>query len=85
MEEDDKDPEQVGGEAAGVWLFLQSWRKFGVTLWCLFVGGYPTHGTGPGGFLGTGGAATYGEASTVEVGQYMVVHLGGGGKRGGGV
>ena len=49
------------------------------------MGGYPPHGTGPGGFLGLGGAATDVESSTEEAGRKVVVHLGGGGESGDGV
>ena len=49
------------------------------------MGGCPLHGTGPGGFPIPGGSATDVEAATLEVGREMVVHLGRGGNRGGGV
>ena len=44
------------------------------------MGGYPPHGTGPGGFPVPGGAATDREAATVEARQEVGVNLGGGGK-----
>ena len=49
------------------------------------MGGYPPHGTGPGGFPRPGVMATDRAAATAEVGRKVVVHLGGGGERGGGV
>ena len=49
------------------------------------MGGYPPYGTGPGGFPIPVGTATDGAAATAEVGQKVVVHLSGGGERGGGV
>ena len=50
LEENYEDPEQGGGEAAGVRIFIQSLRLVGVDFWCGDVGGYPPHGTGTGGF-----------------------------------
>ena len=66
MEENDEDPEQGGGEAAGVRLFLQSLRPVDVALRCRDVGGYLPHGMGPGGFPRPGGAATDGAAPAAE-------------------
>ena len=54
---------------------------FGAETWAVT----PPHGMVPGGFPGPGGTATDGAATTEEVVQYMVVHLGRGVKRGGGV
>ena len=51
----------------------------------LHVGGYPPYGKGPRGVPVPGGKDTYG-ATPAEAGiQEVVVHLGGGGNRGGGV
>ena len=36
-----KDPEQVGDEAGGVWIFLSSRRTISVALQCRDVCGYP--------------------------------------------
>ena len=58
LEENEEDPEQGGGETAGVQIFLQSRCPYGVDLGNRDVGGYPLYGTGPGGFPRTGGAAT---------------------------
>ena len=85
LEENVKDPEQGGGEAAGVRIFLQIRHPVGVDFWCGDVGDYPPHGTGPGGIPISGGAATDGADATVEVGRKVGVHLGKGGERGGGV
>ena len=85
MEEDDDDTEQVGGEAAGVRLFIQIRHTVSVSLWCGDIGGYPPHRTGRGGVPGPGGAATDGEAPTSEVIWEVGVHLGGGGKSGDGI
>ena len=54
-----KDIEQGGGEDAGVQIFLQGHRTVGVAIHCVDMGGYPPHGTGPGGFPGPGGADNY--------------------------
>ena len=80
LEEDYEDPEQVGVKATGVRVFLKSRRTVGVSLWCGYVGGYPPHGTGPGGFLGPGDVATDGAAPTEEARWEVGVHLGGGGE-----
>ena len=48
------------------------------------MGGIPPHGTDPGGVPIPGGTATGGAADTVDVGRKLGVHLGGGGKIGGG-
>ena len=85
LEDNAEDIEQGGVKAAGVRIFLQSHCPVGVVLWCGDVGGYPLHGTDPGGFPRPGGAATDGAATTEEVGCKVVVHLGGGGERGGGI
>ena len=65
MEENGKNPEQGGGKAAGVRIFLQSHCPYGVALGKGDVGGYPLHGTGPGGFPRAGGAETDRAAYTV--------------------
>ena len=80
-----KDPEQGGGEAAGVQIFLQIRRPVGVYLQCGDVGGYSPHGKGPGRFTITGDVVTDRAAVTAEVGRDMGVHLGRGSERGGGV
>ena len=49
------------------------------------MGGYPPHGTVPGGFPIPGGAATERAAVTAEDGRKVGVHLGGGDEIGGGV
>ena len=85
FEENGEDPEQGGEEAARVRIFIQIRHPVSVSLRDLDVGGYPPHGTGPGGFPRPGGAVTDGEDAMVEVGRKLGVHLGGGGKRGGGV
>ena len=49
-----EDPEQGGGEASGVRIFLfKAFRPVDVDLRSKYVGGYPPHGTGPGGFPNT--------------------------------
>ena len=48
------------------------------------MGGYPSHGTGPGGFPRPGDAANDGSDATAEVVCKVVVQLGGSGKRVGG-
>ena len=85
LEENDKDPEQGGGKAADVWIFIQIRRPVGVALLCVYVSVYPRYGTGPESFPISDVAATDGVADMAEVRQYMGVHLGGGGKKGGGV
>ena len=55
MAENIKNPKKEGGEAAGVRVFLQSLRPIGVALWYRDMGGYLTHGTGPGWFPIPGG------------------------------
>ena len=84
LAENVEDPEQGGGESAGVRIFLLSHRPISVDLWCRGVGDYPPHGTSPGGFPRLGGAETYGAAAMAESGWKLVVHLNGGGERGGG-
>ena len=69
LEENDQDPEQGGGEAVVFQIFLQSCHPVGISLQCGEVGGYPLHGTGPGGFPIPGGAVNYGAAATAEVGR----------------
>ena len=82
VEEDDEDPYQGGGKAAGVRIFLQRRRSVGATLRCRDVGGYPPHGTGPRGFPGPGGAVIYG-ADPAAVSIWEVgLHLGRYGKVG---
>ena len=51
--------------------------------WCRDVGGYPPHGTGPGGSPGPGGAAADGAAPVAEAIQEVDVHLGDSGESGG--
>ena len=70
------------GAAPGVRIFLHSRRTVGVDIWCVDVGGYHPHGTGPGGFPGIGGAATDRVAPIAEVIRGVGVHLSGGGRRG---
>ena len=77
-----KDIEQGGGEAVAVHIFLQGHRTVGVDIRCVDMGGYPPHGTGPGGFPRPGGAATYGVYSTAEAVRKVGVHLDRGSKRG---
>ena len=48
LEKDEEDPDQVGGEATGIWIFLQNRRPVDVALQFRDVVGYPPHGTGPG-------------------------------------
>ena len=50
LEEYGEDPDQGGGESAGVRVFLQIRRTVSVTLWCGDVGGYPCMGQVLGGF-----------------------------------
>ena len=50
VEEDDKYPQQGGGEAAGARIFLQSCHSVGAAIWVREMGGYPRHVPGPGGF-----------------------------------
>ena len=47
------------------------------------MGGYPPHGTVPGGFPRPGGAAAGGEVTTADGRREMRAHLEGGGERGG--
>ena len=75
MEYNGEAPEQVGGEATGIRIFLQSRRPVIVALWCRDVGGYPPHVTGPGGFPIPCGVATDEASDTSEVVQEMGVHL----------
>ena len=58
VEEEDKDPQQGGGEEACVQIFLQSRCSVDIALLCGDVGAYPPHGTGPRGVPGLGDAAT---------------------------
>ena len=81
LEEDDKDTEQGGEDTTGVRIYLQRYCTVGVSLQYRDVGGYPLHGTGPGGFPVPCVAATDEEAETAEVRWDMLVHLGGGDKR----
>ena len=77
MNDDDEDPYQGGGEAAGVWIFLQSCCSVGVPLLCGGVGGYSLHGTGHRGVLVPGGAETDGTDPAASGRQGVVVHFGG--------
>ena len=83
MEENVQDPEQGGRKAAGFRIFIQISRPSGVAIWCGDMGGYPLHGTGPGGSPIPGRVVTDGAAVTVEFGWKVGVHLGVGGERGG--
>ena len=83
LEEDDEYPEQGGGEAAGVRIFLKIRRTVGVAIRCRDGGGYPPHMMGPWRFPGPGGTDTDMAAPTLEVRQEVGVHLSGGGKTGG--
>ena len=85
MEEDDEEPEQGGGEAVGVHIFIQIRCTVCVDRWCQDVGGYPPYGTVTGGFPGPGGAEIDREDPMTEARWEVVVHLGGGGKIVGGV
>ena len=67
LEDNVKDTEQGGGEAAGIRIFLQSHRPVGVAIICRDVGGHPPHRTGPRGFPRPGGAATDNADATSEV------------------
>ena len=69
MEDNEKDTEQSGGEAAGVLIFLQIRCPVGVAIWCGDVGGYPPGGKGTGVFPRPVGAATDGADAAVEVGR----------------
>ena len=84
VEEDDNDPYQGGGKAVGVWIFLQIRHSVNVAPWCGYVGGHPPQGADHEWFTGPGGAVTD-RAAPVAAGRKEVgVHLGGGGKIGGG-
>ena len=85
FKENVEDPEQEGGKAAGVHIFLQSHHPVSAAIQCGDVGGYSLHCMGPGGFPRPGGVATDGESAMAEVGRKVGVHLGGGGEIGGGV
>ena len=85
LEEDGKNPEQGGGKATGVRIFLQRRCTVGVAIWCRDVVGYSLYGTGPGGFPLLGGVATDGAAPAAEARREEGEHLGGGGKSGCGV
>ena len=65
--------------------FLKSRFPVGVALQCEDMGGYPLHGTGPGGFPVPGGVTADGEAPAAEAIWEVGVHLGSGGDNGGGV
>ena len=78
MEEDCEDPEQGGGEDAGVWRFLKICSTVRVDLCCGDVGGHPPHGMDTGGFPMPGGTETNGAAAMAEAVQEMGVHFGGG-------
>ena len=67
LEENEKNPEQGGVEAAGPHILRQIRRPVSVALWYGNVGGYPLHGMGHGEFPRLGGAVTDRAAATLEV------------------
>ena len=69
LDDNDKYPYKGGVEAVGVRIFLQSHCPVSVSLRCGYVGGYPLHGKGTGGFPRPGGATTDREDSTAVVGR----------------
>ena len=80
VEYNDEDPQQGGGGAMGVQLFFLSRCSVGTYFWRGDMGDYPTHGPGPGGVSGPGGA-TINRAVTAEAGrQETGIHLDSGGK-----
>ena len=62
MEEGEYNPQQGGGGAAGVRIFLSSRGGVGVALWIGDLGGHPPHGKGPGGVPVPGGVNAGGVA-----------------------
>ena len=66
MEEDDKNPQQGGGGAAGVRIFLKSYGAGGAAIWRGDLGGNLLPGQIPGGVPGPGGAEADGEAPVAE-------------------
>ena len=66
VEEDDKNPQQGGGGAAGVHIFLQSCGAGSVALRLVELGAYPPHGKGLGGVPGPGDATADGRAPAAE-------------------
>ena len=81
LEDNDKDTDQEGRNAAGVPLFLQSRPPLVVALRYRDMSGYPLHGTSPGGLPILGDTTTDRAAATAEVGREMGIHFGRGGER----
>ena len=52
--ESDADPQQGGGGAAGIRIFLLRHGPVGADFWCRNLGGNPLHGPGTGGVPGPG-------------------------------
>ena len=65
LEENGKDPEQGGGKAAGVRIFLPKYCPYGLALGNGDVGSNPPYGTVSWGFPRLGGTETYEAASRV--------------------
>ena len=63
MEEDDKNFQQGGGGAAGVWIIFKSRGADGVALRLGDLGGHTPYRKGPRDFTGAGGEMTDGAAT----------------------
>ena len=81
----EEDSQQGGGNSAGIRIFLQRRGPFGADYRCRNLGGHPLHGPGPGRVTTQGVDTIDREAPAATDRRKMVIHLGGGGKRGGGI
>ena len=77
MEDDDKDPQQGGGGAVGVRIFLKNCVAGGVDIRIRDLGSHSPHGQSPGEFTRPGGAAADREACAAEKLREVGIHLGG--------
>ena len=66
MEEDDANPKQGGGSAAGIRIIFLSRDAGGSSLQIGDLGSHPTHGKFPGGVSGPGGETADGASRAAE-------------------
>ena len=85
MEEDDKNPQQVGVGVVGVWLLFIIHGTVGVDLRIGYLGGHPLYGKVPGGVPVQGGETADGADTMAETSREVDVHLSDNVRVGGGV
>ena len=76
MEEDDKNPQQGGGDTASVRIIFQSRGAGGAAIWITDLGGQPPHGKGPGGVSEPGGETSDRADPMEETRREVDIHIG---------